>query len=388
MKDLQKGFIVPVLIAVIALLLIGGGVYVYETKKAVTPVPADLQVQQSKVLTSNSRFISSAQPEINVLSPNGGERFLVGKTIPITWSTQNAGTSKISIFLNPLCDDADTSEDIPPSCESSRPLTGPPVENNGHFTTTINATGRYIIRTCLDNFSNICDDSGVFTVGQYTEIKIPIFSIVYPNGGENIKIGDRVGITWKNSSISTKKNVTIYLIQNLSGCFNLKSGQSCLAVVDPETIIASNIANTGFYSWTTTNKGSYYLKICMGLEKTVSSCDTSDELFTVVDPIEMADKAPIISNIKGDTNLKVNENGTWTVFATDPEGKKISYSMSVTKTHPVQTNPSKIVGIKPAELYSPVINWKFDQVGTYLLEFTASDFYGKTATSNMTVTVQ
>lgn len=222
---------------------------------------------------------------------------------------------------------------------------------------------------------------------QNTQV-ITKFLITYPDGGENIKIGDKVNITWKNSSVSSKKNITIYLIKNLSGCFNLKPGQVCLTVVDPETILASSISNTGNYSWAPTNKGSYYLKVCMGSEKTTSSCDTTDGLFTVIDPVEIADKAPIISNVTGPTNLKVSENGTWAISATDPEGQRISYSMSVTKTYPNQTTPSKIVGIKPVEPYSSVINWKFDQVGTYLLEFTASDFYGKTTTSNMTITVQ
>lgn len=212
--------------------------------------------------------------------------------------------------------------------------------------------------------------------------------ITYPNNGENIKIGNKVGITWTNSSISSKGNVTIYLIQNLSGCFNLKSGQACLAVVDPEIILASNISNTNTYSWTPTNKGNYYLRICMGSEKTSSSCDTSDSLITVLDPIEMANKIPVISNVTGPTNLKINENGIWTIVANDPEGQKISYSMSITQTLPIQTNPSKIAGIKSTEPYSSSINWKFDKAGTYLLEFTASDFYGKNATSSIKVNVQ
>ncbi|MEI6304944.1 MAG: hypothetical protein WCP09_02935 [Candidatus Taylorbacteria bacterium] len=45
MKNSQKGFVMPLLIAVIALLVIGG-VYVYENKKAVTPVVVDTGLQQ------------------------------------------------------------------------------------------------------------------------------------------------------------------------------------------------------------------------------------------------------------------------------------------------------------------------------------------------------
>ncbi len=47
MKNSQKGFVVPLLVAIIAVLAIGGGVYVYETKKVETPAPIDLQVEQS-----------------------------------------------------------------------------------------------------------------------------------------------------------------------------------------------------------------------------------------------------------------------------------------------------------------------------------------------------
>lgn len=38
MKNLQKGFIAPVILVIIALLVIGGGIYVYENKKTETPV--------------------------------------------------------------------------------------------------------------------------------------------------------------------------------------------------------------------------------------------------------------------------------------------------------------------------------------------------------------
>lgn len=288
MKNQQKGFIIPLVVIVIAILAIGGGVYVYKNKKTNVYIPKNINTQFDQNVSSTS-------------------------------------TNQVEI----------------------KPLV--PVQNTQ-------------------------------AVSKLT--------IIYPNGGENIKIGDRVNITWKNSNFYTNSNITIYLIQNLSGCFNLKAGQTCLGIVDPETILASNISNTGVYSWSTANKGNYYIKICAGLEKTASSCDKSDDLFTVVDPVEVADKVPTISSVTGPTNLKVNENGTWTVVATDPEGQKISYSMSVTKIYPVQTNPSKIVGIKPTEAYSSVINWKFDQSGTYMLEFTASDFYGKVATSSMTVNVQ
>src|SRR3989344_2641973 len=47
MKNSQKGFVVPLLVGIIALLVIGGGVYIYENKKVETPVVVDNTVQQS-----------------------------------------------------------------------------------------------------------------------------------------------------------------------------------------------------------------------------------------------------------------------------------------------------------------------------------------------------
>lgn len=52
----KKGFVVPLLLAIIAVLVIGGGVYVYQSKKAEAPAVVDAQVQQ----TNNSDSVDTA----------------------------------------------------------------------------------------------------------------------------------------------------------------------------------------------------------------------------------------------------------------------------------------------------------------------------------------
>jgi len=47
MKNNKKGFIVPALLVTIALLVVGGGVYVYKNKKTETPTVTNTEVQQS-----------------------------------------------------------------------------------------------------------------------------------------------------------------------------------------------------------------------------------------------------------------------------------------------------------------------------------------------------
>ena len=51
MKNNQKGFIVPLLLAIIALLVIGGGVYIYQNKKAEAPAQTpSVNTQQTNKL--------------------------------------------------------------------------------------------------------------------------------------------------------------------------------------------------------------------------------------------------------------------------------------------------------------------------------------------------
>lgn len=55
MKNQNKGFVVPVLLGIIALLVIGGGVYMYNNKKAETPLaPTDTSVQTTNQIQQNA----------------------------------------------------------------------------------------------------------------------------------------------------------------------------------------------------------------------------------------------------------------------------------------------------------------------------------------------
>jgi len=51
MENSQKGFILPALLVVLALLIIGGGVYVYKSKKVETPAVVDTGTQQTDIQT-------------------------------------------------------------------------------------------------------------------------------------------------------------------------------------------------------------------------------------------------------------------------------------------------------------------------------------------------
>lgn len=69
MKNSQKGFIVPVLVTIIALLIIGGGVYIYQNKKVEAPTVIDTGTQQTDQVqqtdTSDSKIYSGKYQDID-----------------------------------------------------------------------------------------------------------------------------------------------------------------------------------------------------------------------------------------------------------------------------------------------------------------------------------
>ena len=76
MKNSQKGFIVPMLLGIIALLIIGGGVYVYESNKTEAPTVVNPnQAQQTNTGTQDvnedQNLLTNALKPISIYSANG-----------------------------------------------------------------------------------------------------------------------------------------------------------------------------------------------------------------------------------------------------------------------------------------------------------------------------
>ncbi len=132
-----------------------------------------------------------------------------------------------------------------------------------------------------------------------------MMQVMSPNGEEVWPPNSTRSITW--SSGNTAAGVSIYAIRNMSGCFKLPAGQSCLMIADPEYTIASNISNTGRLDWNVGTyvgslntsgemlQGSYYIRICPGTERSTASCDTSNSVFTVGTTSTTSNQSPVIN---------------------------------------------------------------------------------------------
>lgn len=95
-------------------------------------------------------------------------------------------------------------------------------------------------------------------------------------------------------------------------------------------------------------------------------------------------KPPTISGFSGPTTLKVNETGTWTVKASDPEGQVLSYSVSWGDE--AQTAQGLMTAL-PVFTQTATFTHAYSSPGTYMVTVIARDVAGKEARVSITVQV-
>ena len=172
---------------------------------------------------SDSTFSLADTPPGNtltVLTPNGGELYLLGDIVPITWDSGGAVGADVEILLH---DSGGMS-----TIAASTP-------NDGAFDWEIplgQAVGAdYTIEVRSLTDPGITDSSnGPFTITDTPPAET--ITLVSPNGGEIFVPGQAVPINWTSSGVVGNVKISIHL-----------AGK-------PPRLIASSTANDGSYSWT------------------------------------------------------------------------------------------------------------------------------------------
>ncbi|MFA6446058.1 MAG: hypothetical protein WCW14_02295 [Candidatus Paceibacterota bacterium] len=226
----RRGFVISLLIAIIAVLIIGSGVYLYETKKVEAPdivpnVPEELSTTTKPIACTmdakmcpdgtyvgrsgpNCEFVCPAipVPQYNtpiIFSPNGGEVLKIGDIQSISWAslyTNHSSSVNITISANfSGCFNLKQGMACLPVMDpvfkiaSSTPNTGTYKWEVGTFlsseySNSINE-GKYYLKICDSVNKNICDVSDeLFEIRNLlrvcpeskTENKMPI---AVPPGG-------------------------------------------------------------------------------------------------------------------------------------------------------------------------------------------------------------
>jgi hypothetical protein len=151
---------------------------------------------------------STTEPEfpettLKVTSPNGGENFMVGLSQDITWTSNTKSKLKIEYTTN---------------YGSAWVSIANGIDNNGSYPWIIPNTISDLCKikiTALDSLSLSDESDNVFSIIQSN---IKRLSIVSPNGGEVLAVGNKYEIKWNSTGIT---NVRLEFSTNNGSLWNL-----------------------------------------------------------------------------------------------------------------------------------------------------------------------
>ena len=103
---------------------------------------------------------------------------------------------------------------------------------------------------------------------------------------------------------------------------------------------------------------------------------------------DSANKPPVISGFSGPTSLTLNETGTWTITASDPENGPLSYSITWGDEWYADNAGARMSSAAPSIVQSTTFTHSYSNGGTYKIRITVRDSAGKEAETTTTVTVE
>ncbi|MBU1677608.1 MAG: hypothetical protein KKD86_01935 [Bacteroidetes bacterium] len=198
---------------------------------------------------SDSEFSITPEPDIAILSPNGGETLQAGSSAMITWTSQNIENVNIDFTTN--------NGATWTSIVSNTPSDG---NHNWENIPNINST------LCRIRISDAADavpfdaSDGNFTISNQIVQSIEVNS---PNGSETWEAGTWQNITWQVSGVS---RVTISITTNNGAEWDT---------------IATNIASSGVYSWNVPNYNSTQCRVKVSDGVDGSPFDESNANFSI-----------------------------------------------------------------------------------------------------------
>ncbi len=244
---------------------------------------------------------------------------------------------------------------------------------------------------------------GPLTRGRLNGNSPQSFSVVSPNGGEQLVKNTTYSINWTGSPGILHQSGTLMLVPRPPACLEpVNGGPRCMIAVRAPYYINGINLDARSYSWrvgdhivptdsgpdSPISDGEYKIQIC---SNDSSICDTSDNYFSIVTS-NTTNKSPVINGIQAPTTLKVNELGTWRVNALDPQNGTLTYYVNWGDiVAPVFSCPQGYVCQPSAALsvtqQGSTFSHTYSQPGTYNVNFTVTNSAGLTANSSITVTV-
>jgi hypothetical protein len=254
------------------------------------------------------KVYGETKPLFTVLSPNGGEKFIVGQNISGSFTTSLPVGTDFEVALVRL-------KQAPYTSDIVWSLGYVVAADRQTFTLKIpeNTTPgtNYVVRVWtndgLRNESEIDFSDKPFTI--ISSSTTPSIKVTSPNGGELLKAGEGYIVKWWDSSDAGNKNITI---------INLAYPEIVIPITLNSFMRSSGVDGTYAYVWdigASVTAGNYKIKIC---QSDTNVCDTSDNYFTIT-------SSPTNPSIKV---TSPNGGETWTIDSP----VKVTWSANVSAT--------------------------------------------------------
>jgi N-acetylneuraminic acid mutarotase len=194
-------------------------------------------------------------PPLTIIQPNGGEVWLMGSVHEINWNSPDLQQSDRVIIQYSRDGGASwfrIAQDVPALSHSYSWR----VDN---YPTT---QGR--VKILLQGNRSVTDQSDA----NFTVQRTPYMTLHRPNGGETFTIGQYINIHWSRQNPGANTVDVDYSIDNGTTWSR----------------IASQTADTGWYSWNVPAPATTAAKVRIRYHETPSVTDTSEAVFTIVSP--------------------------------------------------------------------------------------------------------
>ncbi|HNX81284.1 MAG TPA: hypothetical protein PKL77_03975, partial [Candidatus Omnitrophota bacterium] len=201
-----------------------GSFYVWPQVPTTTSADAririyDIETGKANVTATSSRF--NIIGNLVLTSPNGGQRFPVGSTQYITWTSAAVSLVNASYSLN----NGSSWSDIGQVAAANATIPWP-IENNTQ-----------VSKTALVRIEDAFNPGAVYDISTATFEVVAVFNITHPENGDIVIAEDPYNITWTKAGLGVS-NVTLQ--------YSTDQGENWTAVV---TAGDGTVPNTGTYYW-------------------------------------------------------------------------------------------------------------------------------------------
>ena len=257
---------------------------------------------------SNNTFMIISAPYIKVNSPNGGEKWEIGKSYNISWTSNNVDKVKLEYSVN----NGNTWSSIVNSTSSTGAYL---------WTVPANPSVQAKVRiTDVTKSTNSDVSDSLFSI-----VYSPKISILGPGNGEVLKVGSYYNLTWTSNNVA-----------NVKLEYSINNGVSWLTITD-------SAPSTGLYVWQVPNTPSYQCKVRISDASDPQVLDVSANPFTIayISLLTPTDGETVLTGspytitwkTEGIINIKIeystNEGTNWTTIATSVDANKGSYKWNV-----------------------------------------------------------